>query len=797
MDLERLRGVLADRYEVLDELGRGGMAAVYLARDLRHERRVALKVMRPEIAASLGAERFLKEIRISANLAHPNILPLLLFFVMPYLEDGSLRALLRRDRQLPLKDALRITSQVADALEYAHARGIMHRDIKPENILFEAGHAIVADFGIARAIRAADEARLTETGLAVGSPAYMSPEQAEGRGDVDVRTDIYSLGCVLYEMLAGEPPFMGTSPSMIIARKMTGVVPPLRVARDSVPEALERTVEKAVARSPIDRFDSARQFADALVAGPAPSERRGTFARGLRHSMAPVLVTLALIVGGWWVFQTFVRDAAGDALAAIATATFLDSVAVLPVENRTGDAALDNVGAALSEGMAGELKRLGRIKVTDPYSVRHFVEADLSPGELADSLGVEKLVRGSLYRDSARTWVNVVTTEGTTRTLLWQETYELDYADAYGSAGDIALAFGEDYAANAPALAYAIELSHPAHTSGQEAYLLGKTWLGRRTSEGLALARDMFRQAITLDPEYGEAFAGLSKAHALTLAYRYRSDVDGYRAAGLALGLASRAIELEPGDASGYSARGYIATRSYAPPEEVAPDCERAIELAPGAPEGLSWCARVLYQTGQVDAGFIAAEKAIEIDPKNAGRRLALAYEALALGRYDRAIEEARAARAIQPELMLPRAIEARALLLSGAPDDCIRMDLGPHEGIRAMCLHALGQRDQAAAIVDSIAVDLSFPALDDTLYSAVLRAEDLSTYYAWTGDAELALAWLEYAFERSPSGVEARVLESALFARVAEDQVFREAIDTMRASVWARVKRESTTALP
>jgi serine/threonine-protein kinase len=600
----------------------------------------------------------------------------------------------------------------------------------------------------------------------------MSPEQAEGSGNVDARTDIYSLACVVYEMVAGEPPYTGTSPSMIIARKMMGSAPPLSVTRDSVPEALERVMRKAIAKSPVDRFQSAHEFGDALDLKGAPVERLGVSARSRMRPAAAALAALAVTIGAWWAFtQTSGGASAGNALAAMATTTFLDSVAVLPVENRTGDAALDNVGAALSEGIAGELKRLGRIKVTDPFSVRHFLEADLSSAQLSDSLGVEKLVRGSVYRDAESMWVRVVTTEGATGNLLWQKIYPLDEADAYGSAARIAQAFGEDYGENEPVLASAIEMGHSAHASGQEAYLLGKTWLGRRTREGLGRAREMFRQAIALDPDYAEAFAGLSKAHALTLAYRYRSDLGGYRDAGLALGLATRAIQLEPEGAGGYSARGYIATRSFAPPEEVAADCERAIELAPGAP--------------------------IEIDPRNAGRRLALAYEALALGRYDRAIEEARTARAIQPELMLPRAIEARALLLNGDPEECVAMELGPHAGIRAMCLYALGRGEEAAAIADSIAVDLSSPALRDTLFSEVVRAEDLCTYYAWTGDAELALAWLEYAFERSPSGVEARVLESALFEKIADDPAFRDAVDQIREGVWARVQQESAVALP
>ncbi|MBI3983187.1 MAG: protein kinase [Gemmatimonadetes bacterium] len=273
--LDRLNAALAGRYRVERELGRGGMAVVYLAEDQRHHRKVALKVLRPELAMALGPERFLREIDIAAKLSHPHILPLhdsgeaagFLYYVMPYVEGESLRGRLEREVQLPLEDALQLAREVADALGYAHSLGIVHRDIKPENILLTAGHAVVSDFGIARALDAAGKERLTGTGAAIGTAAYMSPEQAAGEAEVDGRSDVYSLGTVLYEMLAGDPPFASSTSQATLARKLVEAPPALRTVRASVPVGVERAIEKALATSRADRFATAAQFAEAIRAG--------------------------------------------------------------------------------------------------------------------------------------------------------------------------------------------------------------------------------------------------------------------------------------------------------------------------------------------------------------------------------------------------------------------------------------------------------------------------------------------------------------------------------------------------
>jgi serine/threonine protein kinase len=291
---ERFRTGLADRYRIERELGAGGMATVYLAHDVRHDRDVALKVLLPELAAVIGAERFLNEIKVTANLQHPHILPLFdsgevagfLFYVMPYIPGESLRARLDRERQLPVGEAVRIAAEAASALDYAHRQGVLHRDIKPGNILLHEGQALVADFGIALALRRAGGDRITQTGLSLGTPEYMSPEQASGDRDLDARTDVYSLGAVLYEMLAGEPPHTGPTVQAIIARALAEPVRPVRQLRETAPVALSATVDRALAKLPADRFTTAAEFADALtrggqspVNGPTPSgpsdRRRG------------------------------------------------------------------------------------------------------------------------------------------------------------------------------------------------------------------------------------------------------------------------------------------------------------------------------------------------------------------------------------------------------------------------------------------------------------------------------------------------------------------------------------------
>jgi serine/threonine-protein kinase len=292
--VDRLRAALADRYTVEQEIGRGGMATVYRAQDLKHQRPVAVKVLHPYLAANLGAERFLREIQIAASLQHPHIVPLydsgqasdLLYYVMPYVEGESLRRRLEREKQLPLEDALQLARAVAAALDYAHRHRIVHRDIKPENVTLHEGEAMVTDFGIAKAVSAAAADTLTQAEAAVGTPAYMSPEQAAGTVELDGRSDVYSLGCVMYEMLAGRTPFVGPTAQAIIAQCFTNPPSPLRTVREDVPEWTERVVMKALAKEPGDRFATAAQLSQALRPPGGAATASGSQASGTAKSIA-------------------------------------------------------------------------------------------------------------------------------------------------------------------------------------------------------------------------------------------------------------------------------------------------------------------------------------------------------------------------------------------------------------------------------------------------------------------------------------------------------------------------------
>ena len=408
MDLfSQLSTALANRYMLERELGRGGMATVYLAQDLRHDRPVALKLLRSELAASLGPERFLREIRTTARLQHPHILPVLdsgvaaglLWYSMPYVQGESLRDRLVREQQLPLDVAFRITTEVALALDYAHRHGVVHRDIKPENILISDGQALLADFGVARALEQGSEGKLTETGLAVGTPAYMSPEQASA-GTVDARSDIYALGCVLYEMLAGEPPYTGPTPQAVIAKRFLDPVPSIRRLRERVPEPVDKALIQAMAKAPADRFASAAEFAKALdLSLTEPVDMRASQRPVVQTRLGPSRVLLAL---------------GATAIVAVLAVTMLwrtrtspqqldaDLVAVAPFD--VLDPALQVWHEGLVDVLARDLDGAGPLRAVSPTVVirRWRGRADpTSAAELGRRTGAGLAVYGSVVRSGS------------------------------------------------------------------------------------------------------------------------------------------------------------------------------------------------------------------------------------------------------------------------------------------------------------------------------------------------------------------------------------------------------------
>jgi eukaryotic-like serine/threonine-protein kinase len=443
----QLSAALADRYRFERELGRGGMATVYLAHDLKHRRRVALKVLHPELAYALGADRFLREIEVAANLTHPHILPLhdsgeaggLLYYVMPYVEGESLRDRLRRETQLPLDEAVQIAREVADALAYAHGQGIVHRDIKPENILLSSGHALVADFGIARALGQAGAERLTETGMAVGTAVYMSPEQASGERHVDGRSDVYSLGCVLYEMLAGEPPYTGPSAQAIVAKRFSDPVPSVRRLRPAVPNGLDNVITKALALVAADRFTTAGDFVGALAApgaSAASSVAAAPFAGALIQAPSVVVDSKAAadIVGklraAWLARRSIIAGTiiAGTMILLVVAATVLSKrrvpaprsdpnlIAVAPFRVTSTDSALDYLREGMVDLLSTKLTGEGGPRAADPRSVlsawRRASRSDAGDPprnvalEVAGRLGASQLLLGNVVGASGGVVLN-------------------------------------------------------------------------------------------------------------------------------------------------------------------------------------------------------------------------------------------------------------------------------------------------------------------------------------------------------------------------------------------------------
>ena len=428
--LDTLREALAGTYAVERELGRGGMATVFLAEDLKHRRQVAIKVLHQELSAQIGPERFAREIEIAARLQHPHILPLydsgtaggLLYYVMPLVEGESLRDRLDREKQLSQEEAVRIVTEVAGALSYAHSRGVVHRDIKPENILLSGGTAVVADFGIARAIDDAGEQSLTKTGTVIGTPAYMSPEQATGAIQIDGRSDQYSLACVLYELLVGQPPFTGPTAQAIIARHSLDMVSPPSIVRPGLPEALEDALLKALSKVPADRFATATLFVEALAVPSRPSTLRrrspGSAVAGGRPrpwlKPAAAAAGVLILIGAAWAVLAGIRGNAGRGPGAGDPDP--RRIAVLYFEHRGDSARTQYLADGLTESLIHELSAVKALQVISANGVRPFRNAPARPDSLRRALGVGTIVQGTVSEDGNRLRVAVALVNAATGT---------------------------------------------------------------------------------------------------------------------------------------------------------------------------------------------------------------------------------------------------------------------------------------------------------------------------------------------------------------------------------------------
>ena len=504
----QLDAALSGRYRVESELGAGAMATVFRARDLRHERDVALKVLRTELVESLGRERFLREIRLAARLNHPHILPLhdsgdaggFLYYVMPLMEGHSLRDRLDRECPLPVELSLRIGREVADALDYAHRHDVVHRDIKPENILLHEGHALVADFGIGKALAAAGaSATLTQFGLTVGTPAYMSPEQAAGE-EVDRRSELFALGCVLYEMLVGQPPFTGGSVQAVLAKRFVHTPPDITAARPTVPAATGRAVARLLAKAPEDRFSTGALAVEAL------------------------------------------RPPAGARSAVVATALPEQSIAVLPFANMSADPDNEFFSDGVTEDIIGALTRVPGLKVAARASSFAFKRRDEELRVIGERLGVRTVLQGSVRRAGNRVRITAQLMNAHDGFQLWSDRFDRELDDIFALQDEIARAIVDRLE-----LTLGLRQTEPLvapptdNFEAYQLYLRGREAVQQRAAASMRRGVEFFRQALARDPDYARAHAGLAEAYNGLGIYQYMPSVEARRNSEEALSAAASA----------------------------------------------------------------------------------------------------------------------------------------------------------------------------------------------------------------------------------------------------------------
>jgi eukaryotic-like serine/threonine-protein kinase len=739
--VERLQQALAERYRIERELGRGGFATVFLATDVKHQRPVALKVLHPELALALGSARFLREIAMVAQFRHPHILPLydsgaadgLLYYVMPFVEGESLRARLEREEQLPLEDALRITREVADALDYAHGLGVVHRDVKPENILFEAGHAVVADFGIARAVSSAGTAKLTETGFAVGTPAYMSPEQAAGDPALDGRSDSYSLGCVLYEMLGGAPPFTGPSPQAVLAAQIADPVPQLRSLRPTVPAGVERALERALAKEAGQRYATAEEFVQHLmrastaeaVAAEGRRERTRRRWRAVRIAAGAVLVAAA----GWWTVRAIAR-AGGPRIR---------SLAVLPLQNLSGDTAQDYFVLGIYDGLIGELDQIAALRVISRTSAQSVYQAHKSVPEIARALNVDAVVEGSVLHagDSVRLRVQLIRALPTEQNI-WGQTYIRNTRDVLGLNSDVARSVARQVQASlSSAEATRLATTRRVNPKTYEAYLRGMYLLEKAKPEDNARGLAYLKQAVEDDPADPLAYAGLADAY-ITTAHGPAPQLD---ALPLAQEAAQRALRLDSTLAETMAALGFLKGYWFWDWEASDSLFRRAIELNPSSVWGHYWYAWQLHLFGQDDSAIAEHKRAEEADPLNAYVVAWTGELFIAKGRFEEAMAQAERALALNPNMGVARLVAAQVSLARGRNEDAVAEARKAVEADSSW-LWVLGYISALAGRPDEarrVAAILERQPADP------YNAFSLASVYASLGDKDRAFRWLDY----------------------------------------------------
>jgi serine/threonine-protein kinase len=660
--LSRLQASLADRYHIERELGRGGMATVFLAHDLKHDRAVALKVLHAGPAEALGAERFLREVRLSARLQHPHILAMhdsgdadgQLWFTMPYVEGESLRIRLLREKQLPVDDALRITREVADALHYAHQHGVIHRDIKPENILLSGTvtgdrgvsggyHALVADFGIARALQGDTDERLTGTGVTVGTPLYMSPEQASGERELDARTDVYSLGCVLYEMLSGEPPFTGPTVQAMLAKRLTEPVPHLRTVRD-VPPALERAVTTALARSPTDRFATAAEFAGALESGrlgegvaPPDADAARRSNRRISRPAAIGLALLLLLVGAYAARRWMMSSRAAPAASA----------AVLPFVDLSSEKDQEYFSDGLTEELITTLSQVPGLRVAARTSSFQFKGRSPDVHEVGRKLDVGTVLEGTIRKSGNRLRVSAHLINVKDGFELWSQSYDRDLADVFAVQEDVARSIVAALRLRlGPVRDAALAVRPTTDLQAYDLFLKGRFAWNQRTGPALREAVRYLEQAVTRDSTFARAWAALADAYILVVPYGGGSPADTWRKAQDAAG---KALALDSTLAEAHTSLGY-GNMIYAWNWQAAEkNFQRAIAADSNYATGHHWYGDFLAGRGRLTESLAEMARAHQLDPLSRQIGVEWGWVSYLMHRNDEAATHIRQTLALDP----------------------------------------------------------------------------------------------------------------------------------------------------
>ncbi len=747
---ETLRVALAERYRLDSELGRGGMATVYIAEDLKHGRQVAIKVLRPEVAGSSVPERFLREIRISARLVHPQIVPVhdsgqsagFLYYVMPYLGCESLRAKLDRDRRLPVADAVRMGRAVAAALDYAHRHGVLHRDIKPENILLHEGEAVVADFGIARALSTvmSGDRAVSEPGFAIGTPAYMSPEQASADAELDARTDIYSLGCVIYEMLAGQPPFAGTPARVTMTRHVVEPASPVRSLRGDAPVALEQALARALAKNPDDRFATAAEFA-----------------RALDESVAGV--------------TTSPHDA-------VAPPADRRAIAVLPFVNASPDPDTEYFSDGMTDELIDALTKIDGLRVASRTSVFALKRRETDVRTLGALLGVAVVLEGSVRRAGNRLRVTARLTDVAEGRHLWSERYDRDPGDVFQVQDEIAGTIVRTLRGTLLG-----ELGDPtprrytANLTAYNLYLKGRYCWNKRRAEGLSEAIAYFEAAIAEDPGYALAYSGLADCYALHGDYR---GMPVSEAMARSRALALRALELDDTLAEAHTSLAWVTFLHDWDWESADRRFRRAIELNPRYATARQWYAWLLVSQGRTEAAIAEARAAAELDPASVSIRRSLGWLNYYARRYDTATEQLRRALAMDPTAEENHRVLGLVLTQEGRYDEAAAAFREAISGASGSA-YARGGLARALALGGRTAEARALLAeLASEARSRYVSPVAFATAHIALGEVDDAFRWIERALAER-RGWLAYLRVEPIFDPIRGDPRFRGLLDRMK----------------